>query len=114
MWIELVNTICNLIITIISICALISGIVYINKRLKIYIYEENNRICVVGLDKGHGNCFILKAFLKMPNKNIDLSIGKDAILSFDKSLLENQKNITFIIIDNFGRKYKKKYRSELK
>ena len=108
--VEIINMITNIIMTIIALLALIFGIIYINKKLKIYIYQDNNRLIIQSIDKGNTSCCIKKVFCTTNFKENSLIYENNSItneISIDINILQNRNKIHFKIIDNFGRIYRK-------
>ena len=73
-YINIINVICNCTLAIASILAIIWGCIYFNKKLKIYLLEENNRLKIIGLDIGNGACHISKViYIRRPSDRVDYS-----------------------------------------
>lgn len=113
-WTDITGVVINGLIWITAVVALVVGCIYFNKRLKFYIYQENDLLCLASFDKGNKACNISIAFyaLEKPNKEKMTQIkpinGKD--FKVDIRPFGDFKKVYFLVIDNFGRKYYKTFK----
>lgn len=109
---DIVELIINGLTALATICAVVFGIIYFNKRLKIYTFKDNDFLKLVAFDKGNGSCHFERYILntnKMENPLYEDSPEKNEI-SINLALYPHCSRISLIIYDNFGRKYQYKYK----
>ena len=66
---EIINIVINSFMSVVALVALILGVIYFNKRLKVYVYLDNSEILkIIAFDKGNGACKFEKFRYSIDNK----------------------------------------------
>jgi len=117
-WTDITGVIISGLIWITAVVAIVVGCVYFNRRLKFYIYQKNDILCLSSFDRGNGACHISIAFYALKKISREQMTEIEPIngdeLKVDVRPFGDFKKVYFIIIDNFGRKYKTSYKRSSK
>lgn len=110
MVIDLLSMIFTGVTAITAALALTFGFVYFNKRMKIYCFSENDKLKIIGFDKGNGACKIKKVIYSINNKTFEETAIANNECTINLNYYDHQKLIEMLVFDNFGRKYKLVYK----
>ena len=111
-WIAILDVVFGGVLAIMSVLAFIFTLIIFNKRLKIYTYVENHDLKIVAFDRGNSDCFIAyMAYYVKPGQETICTFNKKCDININLKILSDCRLIHITIIDNYGRKYRLKYKN---
>lgn len=112
-WITILDLVFGGILACMSVLAFIFGLIIFNKRLKIYTYVEDYDLKIVAFDRGNSDCFIEHiAYYVKKGKETVRSFNNKCVITINLKILSDCRVLHITIIDNYGRKYKLKYKNK--